>query len=337
MNETVKKIQKIGLRYVNDKKIKGFSKNNNSYFDTDGKPIKDKNTLERLSKLKIPPAWKKVWISPFTNSHLQVTGIDEKGRKQYLYHEEWSRIMQENKFSKLAFFGEILPKIRQTIEKDMYEKSLSKKRVVPTLVWIIENTFIRVGNSEYVKKNNSYGLTTLRNKHVKIEEGKAIFKFTGKSGVEHEIDIYHPRVVKTIRKCVELPGYELFQYIDEDGKRAVIDSSDVNNYLKEITGEDVTAKDFRTWGATLLTAETLMTLNHVNSKKDADKNITQAIKISSKYLHNKPATCRKYYIHPKILDAYKEGELKGYFIKAEKIEKPKLTKNEEAVLELLKT
>ncbi len=325
------------LRYLSDiesgfkriKKSKDFK-----YLDVHGDLIKDPNILERISQLVIPPAWEGVWISPFSNTHLQATGIDGKGRKQYIYHLDWKEFCQENKFKKLPSFGLLLPRIRKRVRSDMSFFGLDRRRVLATVVWLLENTFIRVGNEEYAKTNKSFGLTTLRNRHVKVLGSKVRFEFRGKSGVDHLVDVFHPKVAGTIKRCIELPGYQLFQCIDDSGKRHVIDSEDVNEYLQEITGEDVSAKDFRTWGGTLLSATTLHNLGEFKDSLALKQNLTACVKAVSSHLRNTPSVCRKYYIHPTVIKSYEDNRLISHFKKTSKSSKG-LGLNEYRVLTLL--
>lgn len=327
------------LRYVSDKKHKGFSRElrgkHYSYFDPKGEQIKDSVMVDRINGLRIPPAWQNVWISANDRGHIQAIGYDEKGRKQYIYHPEWIEMMQQNKFNKVIYFGERLPRIRRHVNEDLALPGLPKERVLATLVWMLQHTFIRIGNEEYAKENQSFGLTTLRNKHVEMHESTVSLNFKGKSGVMHEIDITNPRIVKTIRKCVELPGYELFHYLDENGKKSTIDSEDVNQYLKHITDEDFTAKDFRTWGGTVLAASTLNTLGNYDTQKLMVKNIRAAVKNVSQHLRNTIAVCRKYYIHPTVIQSYEEQELVPFFQSFEG-KKSGLTPQEFALINLLK-
>jgi DNA topoisomerase I len=329
------------LRYINDKEVPGIKRLKKgqgfSYQTAEGKSIKDKESLLRINSLAIPPAWTDVWISPLDNSHLQATGIDAKGRKQYLYHTTWKELQQQHKFDRMSQFGEMLPKIRRHVRSDMENLPLSRERVLATVVWLLEHTFIRVGNEEYAKENNSYGLTTMRVKHVSVSGEEVKFQFVGKSGVKHSLGINHPRVAKTIKKCLELPGYEIFQYLDDSGERQVVDSSDVNEYLQNITGEEITAKDFRTWGGTLLSAVYLIEIGPFNNKTQAEKNVVTAIKKVAKDLGNLPSTCRNYYVHPIIIESYQKGNLIPYFERVRNSEnKPLgLTKDEYAVIELL--
>lgn len=239
-----------GLRYVSDKGLtwsrrrvgRGFW-----YFNKSGNPLKPEE-VEKVDGLKIPPAWKDVRVCPSDSGHIQAIGYDDKGRKQYIYHPDWIALQQQNKFEGMIRFGEILPKLRRTVYRHMLHEDLSRKRILATVVWLLQNTFIRVGNKAYVRENESHGLTTLRGKHVKVRGNKVKFNFKGKSGVYHELDVDHPRVAKTVKKCIELPGYEIFQYVDEEQNKRVVDSRDVNEYLQGIAGEEMSAKDFRTWG-----------------------------------------------------------------------------------------
>jgi DNA topoisomerase-1 len=314
------------------------SKEHFTYRSAGGAWIRDKKTLERIAGLRIPPAWTEVWISPSPNTHLQATGFDQKGRKQYMYHPEWIRLTQEHKFDKVEIFGDKLPLIRQTVKKDLSLPSLSQRKVIATVVWLLEHTFIRIGNSEYARENNSFGLTTLRNKHVTVAKHTVKFSFKGKSGIEHELSIAHPTVVKTIRTCIELPGYEVFQYLDEEKKRRCVDASEVNDYLHEITQEDITAKDFRTWGGTMLSAKNLYELGDATSKKDIKKNITQAVKQVAKKLGNTPTVSRNYYIHPTVITTYQDHILIPHLdeFRDKRKETDYLKPTEYAVLELLR-
>jgi DNA topoisomerase-1 len=330
------------LRYTTDERP-GFMRMKNgkrfSYYDEDGKRITDKKVIERIEKLGIPPAWRDVWICSLSYGHLQATGLDEKKRKQYIYHTRWNEICNQNKFDRMIFFGEVLPTIRNEISRRMGETGLSKKKILATIVWLLENTFVRVGNPEYAKENQSFGLTTLRHKHVESSPSKVTLEFKGKSGVLHEVEIENPRVVKIIRKLEDLPGYELFQYVGGDGERRVVESSDVNQYLKELAGEEITAKYFRTWGGSILSAKTLETLGRGENKTQTKKNITQAVKEVSKLLRNTCSVCRQYYIHPTILETYQKGALIPHLHEAKKRSKKKperLTLHEFGVLTLLK-
>jgi DNA topoisomerase I len=328
------------LKYVSDDKP-GFSRQKVNgefkYYDLEGQWIRDKKTLERIENLVIPPAWEDVWISPYANGHIQATGRDEKGRKQYRYHGKWNEISNEKKFSRMVLFSEILPKLRYRIDKDMEKRALTQEKILATIVWLLENTYIRVGNEEYAKQNQHFGLTTLRNKHVEINGTTVTFEFTGKSGKRHFVTISDPLVVKTLRKLEELPGYELFQYIDENGERHEVDSQDVNDYLKQIAGDSISAKDFRTWGGTVLSAATLKQFGEFKNKKEALKNINKAIKTVALHLRNTPKVCRTYYIHPVVPVTYQQNVLIPFFLKMES-KKPirNLTRDESGVAELLR-
>ncbi len=339
-SDLILQAKNANLKYLADS-IPGFKRIRTGkefkYLDVFGKTLTDKKILERINSLIIPPAWDDVWISPIGQSHLQATGIDEKGRKQYIYHSDWIKLTQENKFNKLTEFAGMLPKIRFKVLRDMKSSGLARKKVVSTIIWLLEHTFIRVGNEEYARDNKSFGLTTLRNRHVKIKGAQVRFEFKGKSGIEHLVDITHPKVAKVIKKCIELPGFELFQCIDADGKKHVIDSEDVNEYLQETTGQNVTAKDFRTWGATTLSAVTLNKLGRFESDFQFKKNVNRAVKTAAHHLRNTTSICRKYYIHPKVINSYQKHILIPHFeeilSKGNKIRG--LSLNEFAVFELL--
>ncbi len=338
--EVIEKAEDLDLRYIkeSDKGItRTGSKTRFVYKDEHGKIIRDKNTLKRIKELVIPPAWKDVWISPRTNTHLQATGIDQKGRKQYVYHKEWERLCQEAKFDRVEFFGKHLPLIREALEKDMTQRGLTERRILATIVWLLEHTFIRIGNEEYAKENQSFGLTTLRNKHVDLEGDRVRFAFTGKSGIEHEQEITNPIVVRTIRKCIELPGYEVFQYLDEEKNKRTVDAADVNQYLQEITGEKITAKDFRTWGGTIISAQTLVQIGEPESKTCLKENISNTCKVVSKRLGNTATVCRNYYIHPSIFKTYEKNILIPHIATYKKRKNTQdLKPTEFAVIELLR-
>ncbi len=339
--EVLEKAEKLDLRYTTDS-IPGIhregSKAKPLYKTPEGKTINDAKSLKRIKDLVIPPAWTDVWISPYANTHLQATGIDQKGRKQYLYHKKWEQICQEAKFDRVEFFGQHLPRIREQVERDMVSRGLTQQRVIATVVWLLEHTFIRIGNEEYAKENQSFGLTTLRNKHVDVDGDRIKFSFKGKSGVEHEKDITNPTVVKTIRKCIELPGYEVFQYLDENRERHTVDSEEVNEYLQSVTGEQVTAKDFRTWGGTMLSANYLCQMDQPKTQEEKKQNIRQTCKKVSKNLGNTPTVCRSYYIHPTIFRTYEKDilvpHIREYRSKPQKENFLKPT--EFAVIELLR-
>ncbi len=303
-----------GLRYVHDdsagirrlKRGEGFR-----YVDVDGKPMRDKATIERINALAIPPAYRDVWICPLANGHLQATGMDARGRKQYRYHLKWRAQRDETKYGRMMSFGRALPLIRERTNQDLKKPDLSRERVLAALVQLLEKTLIRVGNEEYSKANKSYGLTTMRNRHVDVSGAKIHFEFKGKSGVKHSIDLNDKRLARVLDKLSDLPGQEVFQYVDENGERHSVGSSDVNAYLKEISGEDFSAKDFRTWAGTVLASLALQEFEKFDSETQAKRNIMQAIENVSSRLGNTPSVCRKCYVHPAVLDSYLDGSLAG--------------------------
>lgn len=304
-----------GIRYLSDLHFKWTRKikdGQSLYVTRRGTPLKPKDE-ERVRKLVIPPAWTEVRISHDDHSHIQAVGIDARGRKQYIYHPDWVEYNQRNKFDSMQKFGEILPNLRVTVTAHMRQHDLTRERILATMVWLLEHTFIRVGNKTYAKENQSYGLTTLRSKHLDIEGNTITFSFKGKSNIYHELSIKHPRVVATIKKCIELPGYEIFQYLDADGNRHRIDSADVNDYLKEVTGESLSAKDFRTWGGTTLAGNILYNLGEPTEEVPIEKALVQAVKEVSSHLGNTAAVCRKYYIHPEVVNSYEKKTLIPHF------------------------
>jgi DNA topoisomerase-1 len=301
-----------GLRYVTDdspgmvRKPKG---DGFIYLDAAGKQVDDEATLERIRSLVIPPAWRDVWICSSANGHLQADGRDARGRKQYRYHPLYRAVRDATKFSRMISFGNALPGIRKHIEKDLTPPGLPRHKVLATVVRLLDRTCMRVGNDEYVRENGSFGLTTLRNTHVKIEGRTLRFHFRGKSGIVHDIEVTDRKLAGIIRVCQCIPGHELFHYIDDDGGACRVHSEDVNDYLREITGEDFTAKDFRTWHGTAQAALALEEIGACDGDTQAKRNIVAAVKAVSERLGNRPATCRKYYIHPAVLDAYTAGTL----------------------------
>ena len=304
--------EEAGLRYVSDdqpgymRKPKG---DDFEYFDTKGNRIADETRLLRIRRLAIPPAYTDVWICPTPNGHLQATGRDARGRKQYRYHERWREKRDETKYDRMLIFGAALPKIRKRVEADLSLPGLPRNKVLATIVSVMERTFIRVGNEEYARTNNSYGLTTMRNKHVKVNGSKVRFRFRGKSGVEHEADVADRRLARIIKKVQDLPGQQLFAYVDDAGEVRDVKSQDVNEYLQEITGEPFTAKDFRTWAGTVLVAVALNAVGAFETKSQAKKQVTAAVKAVAKILGNTPAVCRKCYVHPAVLETYLSGNM----------------------------
>jgi DNA topoisomerase-1 len=333
-------VKEAHLSYSNDDKPGWTRKIRNDkfeYFDLDNKLIKDQDQIDRVNKLVIPPAWENVWICPSENGYLQATGRDARGRKQYRYHPKWNKKAQQEKFTRMLEFGRVLPKIRRKISLDMRKRGLPREKVLATIVWLLEKTLIRVGNEEYVKENNSYGLTTLRDRHVKVRGNKIKFAFKGKSGVYHNLSINNKKVAGVIRKCQDLPGQELFEYRDIDGSMVQVHSEDVNEYLTQISGQDITAKDFRTWAGTNLAAEMLDKQGLCDKEAEVKKIISDTVKGVSSHLRNRPATCRKYYIHPFIFHAYMSGVIiSNHKSSRRELKDRMLTECEKQVLGMLK-
>ena len=299
--------KEAGLRYTSDRRpgIRRIRHGSSfTYLAPDGKSLRDAAELRRIKSLVIPPAWTDVWISPDPRGHLQATGRDARGRKQYRYHPRWREVRDETKYDRLIGFATKLPAIRKRTSMHLRHPGLTREKVLAAVVQLLEKTLIRVGNEEYAKENQSFGLTTLRDGHVDVSGGRVRFSFRGKSGVEHDIKLDDRRLARTIKACRDIPGYDLFQYYDEHGDRYAVGSDDVNAYLKEITGEDYTSKDFRTWAGTVLAAETLKAFEAFGSDTEAKRNIVRAIESVATRLGNTRAVCRKCYIHPAILEAY---------------------------------
>lgn len=301
-----------GLRYVSDeepgirrkKSGKGFT-----YTAPDGKKVEDKATLKRIKSLAIPPAYTDVWICAKANGHIQATGRDAKGRKQYRYHPAFREVRESTKYEHMLEFAKGLPAIRKTIDEHMSLRGLPREKVLATVVHLLENTLIRVGNSDYVRQNKSYGLTTLRDPHVKVDGGELRFQFKGKSGKTWRLQVKDRRIAKIVKACQDLPGQDLFQYLDENGEQQSITSADVNAYLKEITGSEITAKDFRTWAGTVLAALALSEFEEFDSQAKAKKNIRGAIEKVASRLGNTPSICHKCYVHPEVFASYLDGGL----------------------------
>ncbi len=310
-----------GLRYVHDDRPgirrepagDGFR-----YLDAKGEAVEDETTLKRIKSLAIPPAWTDVWICPQANGHLQATGRDARGRKQYRYHPKWREVRDEVKYERMIKFGKALPLIRKEVDRALSLPGLPREKVLATIVYLLEATMMRIGNDEYARENKSYGLTTLRNRHVKIDGSEVEFRFRGKSGVYHDVKVHDRRLARIIQRTRDLPGQDLFQYLDDDGETHTVGSSDVNDYLRTITGEDYTAKDFRTWSGTVLAAMALQEFEAVDSDAQAKKNVVRAIESVAERLGNTPSVCRKCYVHPAVLDAYLDGTmLEGLRARAE--------------------
>jgi DNA topoisomerase-1 len=338
--DPVRSARLAGLRHVTDGKPgirrrrrgKGFS-----YLDPAGQPLREPRERRRIEALAVPPAWTEVWICPLANGHLQATGRDARGRKQYRYHADWRAVRDETKFGRMVAFGEALPRLRARLDSDLARPGLPREKVLAAVVKLLETTLIRVGNEEYARENESFGLTTMRSRHVAIAGATLRFRFRGKSGREHEVAISDRRLARVVRACRELPGHELFQYLDESGERQAVDSADVNEYLRDVTGEDFTAKDFRTWGGTVLALAALRTAGAVrpageeceegeaceeraaceagppargaDREREARRAIVEAVKRVADQLGNRPAICRKYYVHPAVIAAFLDGRL----------------------------
>ncbi len=306
----IESAKEAGLRYVNDDQP-GFRRELKGkefiYLDKQGNQIHEEAEVLRIRRLAIPPAWTDVWISPFANGHLQATGRDARKRKQYRYHADWRNVRDGNKYSRMIAFGKALPKMRRRIAADLKLTGLSRDRVLATVVRLLETTLIRVGNDEYAKTNNSYGLTTMLNRHAKVAGDTLTFRFKGKSGVRHEIDVEDRELAKLVKKCQDLPGQEIFGYVNEAGEVSDVTSQDVNAYLRAISGQDFTAKDFRTWAGTVLAAVALQQFEEFATTKEARRNIVQAVEAVAKMLGNTPTVCRRCYVHPVVLDSYLAG------------------------------
>ena len=328
-----------GLRYVSDAQpgIARVRRGRGFVYLKGDRIVRDKATIARIRKLAIPPAWRDVWICPDANGHIQATGRDARGRKQYRYHPEWRKARDGTKYERVLAFGRALPKIRARVARDLRRKGLPREKVLATIVRLLDTTYMRVGNDEYRRQNGSHGLTTLRDRHARFGRGKVVFRFTGKAGKAHEIVVDDPRLARIVKRCQDLPGQELFQYLDDDGVVRDVGSADVNEYLREIAGDAFTAKDFRTWAGTVLAAVALREVETFDSEAMAKRNIVKAIEGVAKELGNTPAVCRKCYVHPDVLDAY----LSGAFVeiarrKAAKVARSRLDPDEAAVLALLR-
>ncbi len=352
MNRLLKKLEKIGrdpkitakaagLRYVSDTSPgytrkasgKGFS-----YYDADGTPVKDKELIERFNKLVIPPAYTNVWISPHENSHLQFTGTDAAGRKQYRYHADWNKLRNQSKYHRLQAFATHLPAIREQVDKDLNRRNLDHDKVLALVVRLMELTSIRIGNESYKKLYGSYGLTTMMDKHVKIDGSKINFEFKGKKGVYHKIDLQSKKLARLVKQCRDIPGKELFQYYDDDGKHCTIDSGDVNTYLKNITSEDFTAKDFRTWAGSVSALYAFKEAGNFENQTQCKKNIISVLDEVAVTLGNTRTVCKKYYVHPTIISSYEHGTLFKYIDHLDEVKDHKaseLNTAEKALLSIL--
>lgn len=330
------------LVYVSDtlpgigriKKGKGFT------YIFNGKRLVDKSQIERINKLVIPPAWTNVWICPKANGHIQATGFDVRGRKQYRYHANWNALRNQTKFHRLLEFGKVLPKLRLKLEADMTLPELSEEKVIATVISLMERTYIRIGSSDYEKMYGSYGLTTLKDKHVSIKGSEIAFSFKGKKGVFHEITLRNKKLAKAVQACRDLPGKELFQYLDKDGNRKSIDSGMVNSYIKSATEMDFTTKDFRTWAGSLNILWAFKSIGEALNDSECKKKIVEALDRVSLKLGNTRTVCKKYYVHPGLLKLYEENSLEKYLAGLDEIEHPDdvsgLTVSEKTLMKILK-
>lgn len=308
--DSIAAAKSAGLRYVNDhdpgiRRIK--SGRSFRYTAPDGQAVRDPQTLARIKRLAIPPAWTEVWICPRADGHIQAVGRDARRRKQYRYHPDWRAVRDETKYERMVAFGEALPQIRRRVTRDLGRRGLGREKVLATMVRLLETTLVRVGNEEYAKENGSIGLSTMRDRHVKIDGGTLHFSFRGKSGKHHRIDLHDPRLARIVHQAQDLPGQELFQYVDENGEQQKVSSEDVNEYLRQIAGTEFSAKDFRTWAGTVLAAIALAQFERFETKAQAKKNIVAAVENVARRLGNTPAVCRKCYIHPVVLQSYLDG------------------------------
>ncbi|MBW7962725.1 DNA topoisomerase IB [Bradyrhizobium sp. BR 10261] len=305
-------IAEEGLRYVSDAKP-GYTRKRTgttfSYYDQSGARITNKDIVRRIKSIGIPPAYERVWICPVANGHIQATGYDARGRKQYRYHAKWRELRDQNKYEHIMQFAAALPGLRFRVAADMKREGLPREKILATVVSLLEKTLIRVGNAEYANTNNSYGLTTMRRRHVAVKGSTLKFEFTGKSGKQWKLSVEDRRIAAIVKHCADLPGHELFKYLDDNGEPRTIDSGDVNAYIKEITRQDFTAKDFRTWAGTVLAALALAGFKKYDSQAEAKRNVVAAIDKVARQLGNTPAICRKCYVHPEILGAYMSGDL----------------------------
>lgn len=334
--------RKAHLLYVDDT-VPGILRKGKSgrfhYVSAAGNPLRIRATLKRIKTLVIPPAWQNVWICPHTNGHIQATGRDARGRKQYRYHVRWREIRDANKYEHLRDFVGALPKIRKVVASHLRLKGLPREKVLAAVVRLLERSFIRIGNERYASDNGSYGLTTLCNRHVRVHGRDINFDFRGKSGKQHQVIIKDARLASLVAQCRELPGQDLFQYVDESGERHKISSTDVNNYLYEISGgKEYTAKDFRTWAGTLLATIELFRRQHFETETQAKKQVVEAIKTVAQRLGNTPSICRKCYVHPSIIDSYFQKTLSILPLGGiSQIVNPSLTRRQEmAIVRLLK-
>jgi DNA topoisomerase I len=342
LSDPAKLAKESQLRYVIDdspgitrkRTAKGFV-----YINAQGRVLRQTKHLRRIKSMAIPPAWEHVWISPWADSHLQATGRDVRGRKQHRYHPRWREVRDQTKFDRMSAFGRVLPSLRRRLKRDLARPGLPREKVLATVVKLLEATLIRIGNEEYARHNRSYGLTTMRSKHVKVKGTKIQFEFRGKGGKAFNLDFNDRRLARIVNHCQDLRGQELFQYVDHEGGHRTINSSDVNNYLREVTREDFTAKDFRTWAGTVLAARALREMKQVDSNAHIKRNLIKAIETVAKKLGNTRSVCRNCYIHPAVVDSYLDGTLHKVLTEKEnhqsKLSVNQLNSDESAVLAIL--
>jgi len=312
LQERIEDAREAGLRYVSDESP-GIRRRREgdtfAYLTPAGEAMSDPTTLDRIRALAIPPAWTDVWICPVANGHIQATGRDAKGRKQYRYHDRWRAVRDENKYGRMVEFARALPRIRRRVDRDLRRRGMPREKVLAAVVRLLETTLMRVGNEEYARENRSFGITTLRGRHARVRGAKVGFVFRGKAGKEHQVSIDDRRLARIVKQCQDMPGQELFQYVEADGTRKRIDSDDVNQYLRETTGEDFTAKDFRTWAGTVLAARALQELQQFDSEAQAKRNVLEAIESVARQLGNTRAISRKCYVHPAVVESYMDGSM----------------------------
>lgn len=332
-------LEKLDLVYVSNQKlpIERFQEKEGFVYKKNGRYIKQKSELKRFSSLVLPPAWENVRISDLANGHLQAVGLDIKNRKQYRYHPKWNSIRNQTKFYKIAEFGQKLPSIRKSVDHDLEEKEWSKNKVIALVIRLMEETHIRIGNEKYAKDNKSYGLSTLRKRHININKNTLRFEFIGKKGKQHTITTRNKQLIKLVGRCEEIPGWEVFKYYDNNGEKKILDSHMVNEYLHEISGEYFSAKDFRTWAASIIFFENLMEIGITKDEKEIKKNILTAYDATAEALGNTRNVCKNYYVHPLLVSTYEDGSIQYYFDKVKKSRSTKkyFSRTESAFAELI--
>lgn len=343
MNQLIKAphlvIEKLDLEYINDNQltIVRCREGENFVYKKNGKNVKSKHEIKRINSLVLPPAWENVRITDITNGHLQAVGTDVKNRKQYRYHPKWNLIRNQTKFYKIAEFGAKLPSIRKQVDLDLEQKEWSKEKVTALVIRLMEETHIRIGNEKYAKDNKSYGLSTLRKRHININRNSLRFEFIGKKGKQHTITTRNKQLIKLVSRCEEIPGYEVFKYYDKNGEKKVLDSHTVNEYLHNISGEYFSAKDFRTWAASIIFFESLMEMGITSDEKEIKQNIITAFDLTAEALGNTRKVCKDYYVHPLLISTYEDGSIQKYFDLAQKSRSTRkyFTKSEIAFSELI--